>query len=157
MTEQNKAPEAIDIAAGHIIRQRRRQISMSQEALAEACGVSFQQIQKYENGSNRVSISRLYQIANALGCDVESLLPDAGEAQLARQAASDPASEWLMGRQAFDLAMAVTRLPDDVARQLVDGLIRAARSISMVIPPGQKTEVQTTFDVERRNGDEASR
>ena len=47
---------------------------MSQEALAEQCGVSFQQIQKYENGANRISFSRLVQIARALRCRVTDLL-----------------------------------------------------------------------------------
>jgi len=47
---------------------------MSQEALAEQCGVSFQQIQKYENGANRISFSRLVQIARALRCRVVDLM-----------------------------------------------------------------------------------
>ena len=47
---------------------------MSQEALAEQCGVSFQQIQKYENGANRISFSRLVQIARALKCRVVDLM-----------------------------------------------------------------------------------
>ena len=47
---------------------------MSQEALADQCGVSFQQIQKYENGANRISFSRLVQIARALRCRVTDLM-----------------------------------------------------------------------------------
>jgi transcriptional regulator with XRE-family HTH domain len=47
---------------------------MSQEALAEQCGVSFQQIQKYENGANRISFSRLVQISRALRCRVTDLM-----------------------------------------------------------------------------------
>jgi len=49
-------------------------MGISQEALAEQCGVSFQQIQKYENGANRISFSRLVQIARALKCRVVDLL-----------------------------------------------------------------------------------
>lgn len=69
-----KSPDPMDIALGAAVRIRRRTIGMSQEALAEQCGVSFQQIQKYENGANRISFSRLVQIARALRCRVTDLL-----------------------------------------------------------------------------------
>src|ERR1700712_5919209 len=69
-----KAPDPMDIALGAAVRIRRRTIGMSQEALAEQCGVSFQQIQKYENGANRISFSRLVQIARALKCRVVDLM-----------------------------------------------------------------------------------
>jgi transcriptional regulator with XRE-family HTH domain len=64
----------MDVALGAAVRIRRRTIGMSQEALAEQCNVSFQQIQKYENGANRISFSRLVQIARALKCRVVDLL-----------------------------------------------------------------------------------
>jgi len=69
-----KAPDPMDIALGAAVRIRRRTIGLSQEALAEQCGVSFQQIQKYENGANRISFSRLVQIARALKCRVVDLM-----------------------------------------------------------------------------------
>ncbi len=68
------APDPMDIALGAAVRIRRRTIGMSQEALAEQCGVSFQQIQKYEHGANRISFSRLVQIARALNCRVVDLM-----------------------------------------------------------------------------------
>jgi transcriptional regulator with XRE-family HTH domain len=64
----------MDVALGAAVRIRRRTIGISQEALAEQCGVSFQQIQKYENGANRISFSRLVQIARALKCRVVDLM-----------------------------------------------------------------------------------
>lgn len=75
----------MDIALGAAVRIRRRSLGISQEALAEQCGVSFQQIQKYENGANRISFSRLVQIARALQCRVVDLMdvldaPDGGSA-----------------------------------------------------------------------------
>jgi transcriptional regulator with XRE-family HTH domain len=69
-----KAPDPMDIALGAAVRIRRRTIGISQEALADQCGVSFQQIQKYENGANRISFSRLVQIARALRCRVVDLM-----------------------------------------------------------------------------------
>jgi transcriptional regulator with XRE-family HTH domain len=68
-----KAPDPMDIALGAAVRIRRRTIGLSQEALADQCGVSFQQIQKYENGTNRISFSRLVQISRALRCRVTDL------------------------------------------------------------------------------------
>jgi transcriptional regulator with XRE-family HTH domain len=64
----------MDIALGAAVRIRRRSLGISQETLAEQCGVSFQQVQKYENGTNRISFSRLVQIARALQCRVVDLM-----------------------------------------------------------------------------------
>jgi transcriptional regulator with XRE-family HTH domain len=64
----------MDIALGAAVRIRRKTLGISQEALAEQCGVSFQQVQKYENGANRISFSRLVQIARALKCRVIDLM-----------------------------------------------------------------------------------
>lgn len=74
-----KAPLAADIAMGKRIRTLRMTAHMSQERLAEACGISFQQVQKYEKGTNRVGYSRLEQISGALGVSVSQLLPPAEE------------------------------------------------------------------------------
>ena len=54
----------MDIALGAAVRIRRRTLGISQEALAEQCGVSFQQVQKYENGANRISFSRLVRCSD---------------------------------------------------------------------------------------------
>lgn len=63
-------PHPVDIHVGRVIRQRRREISMTQQGLAEQVGIKFQQVQKYETGANRVSASRLWQIAKALDVPV---------------------------------------------------------------------------------------
>lgn len=70
----DKTPDPLDVALGAAIRIRRRTIGLSQEGLADLCGVSFQQVQKYENGANRISFSRLVQIARALKCRIADLL-----------------------------------------------------------------------------------
>lgn len=64
----------LDCALGSAIRLRRRALGISQGALGSACGISFQQVQKYENGANRVSFSRLVQIARALRCRLSDLV-----------------------------------------------------------------------------------
>ena len=74
----------LDEALGNAIRTRRWALGMTQQELAGRCGISFQQIQKYENGANRISFSRLAQIANALGTSVadfaNALMPADGTA-----------------------------------------------------------------------------
>ena len=68
-----RAADELDRALGNAIRLRRRSLNLSQDELGAACGISFQQVQKYENGANRVSFSRLVQIARALNCRVSDL------------------------------------------------------------------------------------
>lgn len=61
-----RAANAVDRKLGQRVRSRRLEIGMSQERLAELLGVTFQQVQKYEKGVNRIAASRLYDISNAL-------------------------------------------------------------------------------------------
>jgi transcriptional regulator with XRE-family HTH domain len=70
-----KAPNAIDVHIGRRIRARRGHLGMSQKNLASALGLSFQQVQKYEKGVNRVGGSRLQQISDALGIEPSHFLP----------------------------------------------------------------------------------
>lgn len=70
-------PHPVDVHVGALIRIRRHEIGASQSDLAEAIGVSFQQIQKYERGSNRVSASALVKIATALGVTASYFLDEA--------------------------------------------------------------------------------
>ena len=73
--------DPIDVHVGLRIRSMRRQRSMTQDALAKSIGVTFQQVQKYERGTNRISASMLVRTARALGCAVSSLLPPSEEAE----------------------------------------------------------------------------
>lgn len=68
MKRDPNPPDEFDVALGRTIRARRRSLRLSQEKLAAQCGVTLQQVFKYERGDNRVSISRLFKIAKALGC-----------------------------------------------------------------------------------------
>jgi transcriptional regulator with XRE-family HTH domain len=64
----------LDIALGSRVRLRRKELGLSQDDLARACGITFQQVQKYEHGTNRISFSRLVEIAHALDCSVADLI-----------------------------------------------------------------------------------
>ena len=61
-----RQPHKVDRHVGALIRAKRKALRMSQSELAEALGITFQQIQKYENGANRISSSKLYEIAQKL-------------------------------------------------------------------------------------------
>ena len=66
-----KEPQDVDRHVGSRVRMQRMAIGMSQEKLGDACGITFQQIQKYEKGMNRMGASRLHQIAHALQVPIE--------------------------------------------------------------------------------------
>lgn len=66
-----KLPNPVDVHVGSRVRMRRMLIGMSQEKLGESLGLTFQQVQKYEKGSNRIGASRLYQIGAVLGVPIE--------------------------------------------------------------------------------------
>jgi len=71
-----KSPNPVDIHVGSRIRLRRMMIGMSQERLGERLGLTFQQVQKYEKGANRVGASRLFAISNILEVPVEFFFAD---------------------------------------------------------------------------------
>lgn len=75
-TTESGSPHPLDVALGSRIRLRRRELGFSQEQLAREVGITFQQVQKYEHGTNRVSFSRLVEIAKALRCGVMGIVGD---------------------------------------------------------------------------------
>lgn len=67
-------PHPLDIALGSRVRLRRKELGFSQDQLARSVGITFQQVQKYEHGTNRISFSRLVEISEALECSVGDLI-----------------------------------------------------------------------------------
>jgi transcriptional regulator with XRE-family HTH domain len=122
-------PDPVDVHVGSRIRQRRTALGISQEKLAATVGVTFQQVQKYERGANRIGASRLYYIAKALDVAVRALFDDDDLAS-ARGFAEPPAegfdSDPLRRRETIELVNAYFEIADpglrrrflDVARAL---------------------------------------
>ena len=111
-------PNPIDVHVGQRIRQRRTLLGMSQEKLAEAIGLTFQQVQKYERGANRVGSSRLFDLARVLEVPIAYFFEDM-EASVANKSPSR-----LMGvSEARMQAYAVE--PDPLARRETLELVRA--------------------------------
>jgi transcriptional regulator with XRE-family HTH domain len=114
-------PDPIDIAVGARIRMRRRHVGVSQQALADELGVSFQQVQKYERGANRVSASVLVKIARRLDCTVAALV---GEES---RAVDDALAPTLAAPGALVLLEAFVRIQDpQIRRKLVDLVVALA-------------------------------
>lgn len=80
--EKSVAADPFDVAVGERVRAFRKAKGISQTTLAEACGISFQQVQKYENGNNRISASMLSRIAVFLNCRMAFLLGEDGAADV---------------------------------------------------------------------------
>ena len=111
----------VDVHVGKRIRQRRWLTGMTQQKLAELVGIKFQQIQKYETGANRVSASRLWDIADALDVQVafffEGLQADAPED--GNRADAVPVD--LMGdKEAMDLVRSYYAIPENQRRRLFE-------------------------------------
>jgi len=82
MTEPRKTkgtPDETDVHVGNMLRARRNQLGMSQEKLAEQVDLTFQQLQKYERGTNRIAAGRLYQFARVLEAPITYFFPDTAQ------------------------------------------------------------------------------
>jgi transcriptional regulator with XRE-family HTH domain len=113
--------DPVDVAVGARIRLLRKLRGLSQQALAESAGVTFQQIQKYERGANRVSASMLTRIASALDTPVAEMF---GEASPASRAI-DEVAVMLSEPGALELLRAYTALPRGPARAALVDFVRA--------------------------------
>ncbi|MFI0395221.1 helix-turn-helix domain-containing protein [Paracoccus jiaweipingae] len=107
----------VDIHVGKRIRHRRWLIGMTQQQLAEKVGIKFQQIQKYETGMNRVSASRLWDIAHAMEVPV-SFFFDGIEEVPATTAAPD--HDILADKEALQLVRAYYAMPESQRRQIFE-------------------------------------
>jgi len=125
-----KSPNPVDKHVGSRMRTRRLLAGMSQEKLGDALGITFQQIQKYEKGTNRISASRLQQVARALSVPVEYFYEggpqlEGPRAGFADGAASDYVSDFLLTNEGVQLMKAFLRIKDVAVRRRVIDLIDA--------------------------------
>jgi len=111
----------IDVHLGKRLRRRRRLLGLTQQQLAGACGVRFQQIQKYECGANRISAARLWQLSEALEVPVGYFYDGLSEEQRAEQANdAEPKSEMFARKETLDLIRAYYQLSERPRRRLLD-------------------------------------
>lgn len=108
----------VDAHVGKRIRHRRWTVGMTQQQLASAVGIKFQQIQKYETGANRVSASRLWDIASALSVPVGFFFDGLGEDTGAET--SRGSVDILADREALELIRSYYAIPESQRRQLFE-------------------------------------
>jgi transcriptional regulator with XRE-family HTH domain len=130
-----KAPNPIDKHVGSRVRMRRMMLAMSQEKLGDALGLTFQQVQKYEKGTNRIGASRLQQISHILQVPVEFFfegspsLPGSGNGVKDAPSASY-VSDFLATSEGLSLTKAFTRIKEPKLRRRIVDLVEeiAART-----------------------------
>lgn len=116
-------PHPVDRHVGLRIRMRRKEMGVSQERLAEALGITFQQVQKYERGANRVSASKLWEIAAALKTPVAYFYDGLGDRETAatqREAVQD----FMMSAEGAELMAAFPRIAEPAIRRKIVELVR---------------------------------
>ena len=129
--ESSKSPNPVDLHVGGRVRMRRKMLGVSQERLAEALGLTFQQVQKYERGANRISASKLYEIARFLSAPIAYFFEGLGDpAAGAAGAGLDDASEqhvhgFLMTSEGLELAAAFPRIGRARLRRRILDLVRS--------------------------------
>ena len=131
MPQEKKVPNPIDVHVGSRVRLRRTMQNMSQEKLGEALGITFQQIQKYEKGSNRIGASRMQQICAALNVPVEFFFEDAPLPQgaspisgVAEAGSTSYVVDFLSSAEGIQLNRAFVRITNPAIKRRIIDMVR---------------------------------
>jgi transcriptional regulator with XRE-family HTH domain len=127
-----KQANPVDAQVGHRVRLRRMLVGMSQERLGELLGLTFQQVQKYEKGVNRIGAGRLFEIAGILGVPVSFFYEDAetfteagGPPGFADADDAPPVMEFISSGEGLQLSLAFMKIHDPKVRRSVLDLVRS--------------------------------
>lgn len=128
---ESKSPSGIDRIVGQRLRWRRRELRLTQEQLGERLGLTFQQVQKYEKGVNRVSAGRLFEMASQLSVPIAYFFEGADEvvsSQLAMRETGNAPELPIIDAQSMELIAAFQKIDDPDLRRSLLHTIRAAAS-----------------------------
>ncbi|MGQ9367407.1 helix-turn-helix domain-containing protein [Azospirillum sp. ST 5-10] len=129
LSRRGEGPNPIDVHVGARLRLRRTLLGLSQEKLGEAVGITFQQLQKYERGSNRISASRLFNLAQVLNVPVSFFFDDMGPGDEVDSAVPQPTEtdefESMAKRETLELVRAYYRIGDPSVRRRTFDLVKA--------------------------------
>lgn len=130
MADNEKKPNPIDIHVGSRARLRRTMLGMSQEKLGNALGITFQQIQKYEKGANRIGASRLQQIANVLNVPVAFFFEDAPSGTqtvtgMGEENSTTYVVDFLSSSEGLQLNRAFVKIEDPKVRRKIVDLVKS--------------------------------
>ncbi|WP_035705058.1 helix-turn-helix domain-containing protein [Niveispirillum irakense] len=128
LSKRGEGPNPIDIHVGQRLRLRRTLLGLSQETLGEAVGITFQQLQKYERGANRISASRLFNLSQVLGVPVTFFFDDLPvqdmETEVEEQSETQE-FESMARRETLELVRAYYRIPEENVRRRTFELVKA--------------------------------
>lgn len=125
-----RTPNPIDVHVGGRVRMRRLLVGMSQEKLADQLGITFQQVQKYEKGTNRIGASRLFEASQVLGVPVSFFYEELGGAAARQPGLAEPASEayvadFVASREGLQLMKAFVAVKDPKVRRRIVELVES--------------------------------
>lgn len=128
---ENKVPSGIDRIVGQRLRWRRRELKLTQEQLGEKLGLTFQQVQKYEKGVNRIAAGRLFEIAQVLGITITYFYEGVDDMlniphRMNVQEDEHPPSLPIMDGEAVELVKAYQNIDDKYLRRSLLETIQAA-------------------------------
>ncbi|HEX2801805.1 MAG TPA: helix-turn-helix transcriptional regulator [Phenylobacterium sp.] len=125
--EPDLGPNPIDRHVGLRIRMRRKELGISQERLAESIGLTFQQVQKYERAANRVSASKLWEVARALNTSISYFYEGLGrpEESLTYTLPREEVHDFLLTPEGIELAATFPKIPRGRVRRKILDLVRA--------------------------------
>ena len=121
-----RSPKTVDVHVGTRIRMQRQILKKSQEDLGDALGVTFQQVQKYERGTNRVGSSRLYDISKALGVSISFFFEGLDQDEETGEVALDPTHAFIQSPNGIKLAEACAPLD----KSQFNAVLTTARALS---------------------------
>jgi transcriptional regulator with XRE-family HTH domain len=123
-----KQANPVDAHVGNRVRLRRMLVGMSQERLGELLGLTFQQVQKYEKGVNRIAAGRLFEISGILGVPVSFFYEDFDGRRaggFAEDGGSPPVMDFLASGEGLQLSLAFMRIEDPKVRRRILDLVRS--------------------------------
>lgn len=130
MANTKKEPNPIDIHVGAMVRLKRNLLNMSQEKLGESLGVTFQQVQKYEKGTNRISASKMQEIAKVLKTPVSFFFETAADTATEQSGFADGEGsnyvvDFLSSSEGMQLSIAFSKIKDPKVRKKIIDLVRS--------------------------------
>ena len=120
-----KKANPIDVQVGNRVRIRRMLIGMSQERLGDLLGLTFQQVQKYEKGVNRIGAGRLFEIARILGVPIDFFYDGVASSADTLASAAPPVMEFVSSGEGLQLSLAFMKIKDPKVRKRVLDLVKS--------------------------------
>src|SRR6201986_2552429 len=120
-----KQANPIDVQVGNRVRIRRMLIGMSQERLGDMLGLTFQQVQKYEKGVNRIGAGRLFEIARILGVPIDFFYDGVGASTEGTAEAAPPVMEFVSSGEGLQLSLAFMKIKDPKVHKRVLDLVKS--------------------------------